>query len=150
MAPPINIAFVGAGFMGQVAHLRNFVQIPGCKVVALAERRPHLRSLVAQHYHIPRSHETHRELLEDDEVEAVVAILPHAVNDQVACELLRAGKHLLVEKPMAASLAAAERMVADAEAAGVQLMVGYMKRYDAGVLLAKQAGHQIQTAALRH
>jgi predicted dehydrogenase len=136
--PQTPIAFVGAGFMGQVAHLRSFTQIPDCQVVALAECRPRLRELVASRYHIPRTYETHRELLQDDRVEAVVAILPHTLNDQVACDLLRAGKHVLVEKPMAASLAAAERMAAAADAAGVQVMIGYMKRYDAGVLLARQ------------
>ena len=144
MSPPTSIAFVGAGFMGQVAHLRNFVRIPDCRVVALAERRPKLRALVAEHYHIPRTCETHQELLADDEVEAVVAILPHTLNDQVACDLLRAGKHVLLEKPMAASLAAAERMAAAAEQAGVQLMIGYMKRYDAGVELARQIIDQLR------
>lgn len=138
MPPEIKIGFVGAGFMGQVAHLRSFTQIPGCQVVALAECRPRLRELVAEHYHIARTYETHRDLLQDEEVEAVVAILPHVLNDQVACDLLRRGKHVLVEKPMAASLAAAERMADAADAAGVQLMIGYMKRQDAGVLLAKE------------
>jgi predicted dehydrogenase len=133
----MRVGFAGAGFMGQVAHLRNYVGLPGCEIVALAERRPKLRGQVAQRYGIPKTYESHEQLAADDEVEAVVAILPHALNDQVACDLLAAGKHVLTEKPMAASLAAGKRMANAAEASGKRLMIGYMKRYDAGVELAK-------------
>ncbi|MFQ6096946.1 MAG: Gfo/Idh/MocA family protein, partial [Armatimonadota bacterium] len=123
----MRVGFVGAGFMGQVAHIRNYVGLSGCEIVALAERRRLLREQVAGRYDIPRTYESHEQLAADEDVEGVVAVLPHALNDQVACDLLEAGKHVLTEKPMASSLAAASRMVEAADAAGKRLMIGYMK-----------------------
>ncbi len=134
----VKLGFVGCGFMGQLAHLPNFLAVPECQVVALAEKRPKLARLVAEKHHIPKVYESHSELAAGDEVQAVAAILPEGLNDQVACDLLRAGKHVFLEKPMARSVEAARRMVAAAEAGGALLMIGYMKRYDPGVEKARE------------
>lgn len=134
----VKLGFVGAGFMGQLAHLSNFVDVPDCEVVALAEIRDELRERVARKYGIPKTYKSHMELAQDDEIEAVVAILPYTANHKVALDLLNAGKHLLIEKPMTTSVRCAEEMVEAAEENGVRLMVGYMKRYDPGVEKAKE------------
>ncbi|KPJ61862.1 MAG: hypothetical protein AMS15_05615 [Planctomycetes bacterium DG_23] len=140
----VRLGFVGAGFMGQVAHLANYAQIPDCELVALAEKRPELRSLVAEHYNIPRQFESHREIAAEDDIDAVVSVLPYTLNKEVAITLLEAGKDVLIEKPMAQTLAEAEEMVEAAEKAGAKLMVGFMKRYDAGVELASQRLIELQ------
>ena len=76
-------------------------------------------------------------LARDPEVDAVVVSGHYSGQGEIAAELLAAGKHVLVEKPMATSVEQAERMLR-AEAAGdARLMVGYMKRYDAGYRLVK-------------
>jgi len=134
----VNLGFVGCGTMGQLAHLANFATLEGCRVVALAERRPRLRHLVAEKYRISRQYDTHADLLLDPDIEAVVSVTPHGLNDQIAPELLRAGKHVMTEKPMASSVAGAEKIVQAAEDGGAKMMVGYMKRYDAGVQMAKR------------
>ena len=133
----VKIGFAGVGFMGQVAHLRNYVRNPACEVVAIAEPRQELARRVAAKYGIEKIYKDHRELAEDPDVDAVVASQPHLMNGYIAIPLLKAGKHVFVEKPMAGSVAEAEAMVAAASAAGVKLMVGFMKRYDTGVNLAK-------------
>jgi predicted dehydrogenase len=135
--PPVKLGFAGVGFMGQVAHLRNYVGRSDCQVVAIAEPRRELAQKVAAAFGIPRIYRNHRELAEDDEVQAVVASQPHLRNGHVGLPLLAAGKHLFVEKPMAGSLAEAEQMQAAADAAGVLIMVGLMKRYDTSVLAAQ-------------
>ena len=134
----VRIGFAGVGFMGQIAHLRNYVRIPECEVVAIAEPRQELARTVAAKYGIERIYKNHRELAEDPDVEAVVASQPHLMNGYIVIPLLKAGKHVFVEKPMAGSLAEAEEMVAAASNAGVKLMVGFMKRYDRGVNLSKE------------
>ncbi len=134
----VNLGFVGCGTMGQLAHLANFATLEGCRVVALAERRARLRHLVAEKYRISRQYDTHADLLLDPDIEAVVSVTPHGLNDQIAPELLRAGKHVMTEKPMASSVAGAEKIVQAAEDGGAKMMVGYMKRYDAGVQMAKR------------
>ena len=125
--------------MGQMAHLPNFSGMPEkCELVALADRRQELASRVAERYGIPRVYPSHKEVAKDREVEAVVSITGDAVNPAVSMDLLRAGKHVLIEKPMAAASADAENMALASEANGKWLMVAFMKRFDPGVELAKR------------
>lgn len=134
----LGVGMVGAGFIGQLAHLMNFVEVEDCQVVALAEYRPELRRRVAQRYGIPRTYADHRQLLEDPEVEAVVVVTPRPYTGPVVLDCLEAGKHVLSEKPMAGTVEQATRLVAAARKAGVQYVVGYMKRHDEGVQKARQ------------
>jgi predicted dehydrogenase len=135
---PVRIGFAGVGYMGQVAHLRNYVGRVDCQVVALAEPRPELARRVAAAFDIPKVYRDHHELAADPEVQAVVASQPHLRNGHVARPQLAAGKHVFVEKPLAGSLEEAETLQAAADATGVILMVGLMKRYDPSVLAARE------------
>ncbi len=137
MKPKVKIGIVGAGFVGQLAHLMNYVEIPDCAVVALAELRPELRKKVAQRYNIPRTYSTHLELLQDPEVEAVVVITRRPTLGPVAYDCLKAKKHVLTEKPMASTAEQAERLVATAKENGVQYVIGYERIHDEGVQKAK-------------
>ncbi len=138
MSAPVRVGVVGAGLMSQLAHLANYQQIPGCRLTALAELRPELRRRVAERYGIPRSYPSHRELLADAEVDAVVVVTPRRATGPVALECLEAGKHVLTEKPMASTVEQAERLVSAAQAHGVRYAVGYMRRHDEGVECAKR------------
>ena len=73
---PTGMGFVGAGYMGQLAHIGNYAALDGCNMVALAEPRDRLAREVAEEHGIERVYRDHRELAEDEEVEAVAAILP--------------------------------------------------------------------------
>jgi len=134
---PVKIAFAGVGYMGQVAHLRNYANREDCQIVAIAEPRPELARKVAQTYGIPKIYSSHVELVNDPEVQAVVASQPHLRNGHIAILLLRAGKHVFFFFPMAGSLAEAEAMQQAAEAGKALLMVGLMKRHDTAVLAAR-------------
>lgn len=135
---PVGIGIVGAGFIGQLAHLANYVEVNGCQIVALAELRPELRRRVCQRYAIPNAYPNHQELLKDPEVEAVVAVTPRPMTGPVALDCLAAGKHLMTEKPMAGTVEQAERLVETARAQGVLYALGYLKRHDKGIQMAKQ------------
>ena len=134
----LNVGMVGAGFIGQLAHLMNLTEIEQCRVVALAERRDELRAKVATRYEIPRAYRTHHELLRDPEVDAVVVVTPRAYSGPVTLDCLNAGKHVLCEKPMAGTHEQGCRLVEAARSRGVHYAVGYMKRHDAGVQAAKR------------
>jgi predicted dehydrogenase len=134
----LNVGMIGAGFMGQIAHLMNLVEIKDCRVVALAEFRPELRRQVADRHGIPRSYATHRELLKDPEVEAVIVVTPRQHTGPVALDCLNAGKHVLTEKPMASTFDQGKRLVDAARGKQINYAVGYMKRYDEGVQMAKR------------
>lgn len=133
----LKIGYVGCGFMAQKVHLPNLMAIPNCELVALAEIRPKLGALVRDHYRIPTLYPDHRALAADPKVEAVAVSAAFHVQGEIAKDLLRAGKHVFMEKPMAISVAQAQAILAAAKAGGARLMVGYMKRYDAGNELAK-------------
>ncbi|MEI6033588.1 MAG: Gfo/Idh/MocA family oxidoreductase [Verrucomicrobiae bacterium] len=136
--PPLNIGMIGAGFIGQLAHLMNYAEVPGCRVLAVAEYRPELRRKVAERYAIPHTYATHHELLGNPQIDAVIVVTPRAYTAPVVLDCLRAGKHVLSEKPMAGTAAQAQELVDCAAAKNLQYVVGYMKRHDEGVQLAKR------------
>jgi len=134
----IRLGMVGVGYVGQVGHLLNYLDLETCEVVAIADLRPDLRQTVQRHHNIPNAYETHHELLEHGDVDAVVAITrPYHVG-AIALDCLKAGKHVFTEKPMAVTVSQSELLVEAAETSGVNYAIGYMRRYDEGVLLAKR------------
>jgi predicted dehydrogenase len=129
---------VGAGMVGQLAHLANFAQIPGCQVTALAELRPRLGALAAERFGVPKVFPSHRDMLAADAVDAVVVVTRRPATGPVVLDALTAGKHVLSEKPMAHTVDQGRRLVEAARARQLTYSVGFMKRYDAGAARAKQ------------
>ncbi|MBC7287604.1 MAG: Gfo/Idh/MocA family oxidoreductase, partial [Armatimonadetes bacterium] len=72
------------------------------------------------------------------DVDAAVVIMREAWHPRVAIDLLAAGKHVFIEKPLAPSAVVGEEMVRASRDSGCLLMVGYMKRYDDGVRIARE------------
>jgi predicted dehydrogenase len=134
----VRIGIVGAGMVGQLAHLANFVQIPGCRVTALAELRPALGRLAADRFGVPQVFASHREMLAADAADAIVVVTRRPATGPVVLEALEAGKHVLSEKPMAHTAAQGRLLVEAARARGLVYAVGFMKRHDAGTVLAKR------------
>ena len=81
------------------------------------------------------------ELLADDAVHAVIVAVPDRLHLPLAAQALRAGKHVLVEKPLAGTAAEAEQTRRRRREVGLDLQVGAMKRYDPGVQHAAEAVH---------
>jgi len=134
----VRIGFVGAGNMGQCAHLRNYVTIPECEVVAIAELRQDLARKVATRYGIPRTYPTHSEMLAHEQPDAIVASQPFMRHGLLIPELLRAGVPVFIEKPLAGSVQAGEAIVEAERAGGTFVMVGYHKRSDPATMYVKQ------------
>jgi myo-inositol 2-dehydrogenase/D-chiro-inositol 1-dehydrogenase len=106
--------------------------LPSCRLLALAERRKLLRERVAAKYQITRIYEHHSALANDPDIDAVAVSADYAGQGEIAADLLRAGKHVFMEKPMAVSLRQAERILSAAKSTGARLMIAYMKRFDPG------------------
>src|SRR3990167_3087086 len=134
----LNIGMIGAGFIGQQAHIMNYAEIAHCKIVALAEYRPNLLHSVADKFKIERRYSNHHDLLFDSDVDAVVVVTPRAYIGPVVMDCLKAKKHVLSEKPMSSTVRQGELLVSETTANQVSYVVGYMKRYDDGVQSAKQ------------
>ncbi len=138
MVDKVRLAFLGCGWMGQRVHLPNFLKLENCEVVALCEVRERLGRAVAKRHGIPRYYRSHEELMDLEDVDAVVAITRDELHAPIAIDLLKSGKHVYIEKPMATKVEDAKDMVHAAEKAKRKLMVAYMKRYDEGCLKAKE------------
>jgi predicted dehydrogenase len=134
----IGIGFVGAGMVGQLAHIGNFVDLPGCRVRAIAELRPELGRRAAERFQVDRLYASHKELLADPEIDAVVVVTRRAATGPIVRDALQAGKHVLSEKPMAPTRALAQSLVDIAGAVKRKYAIGFMKRHDAGVQEAKK------------
>ncbi len=133
----VRIGMIGAGMVGQVAHLSNFTQNSDCEVVALAELRPELGKLVAAKFGVPKVYGSHADLLAKADVNAVVVVTRRAATGPIVLDALKAGKHVLSEKPMAHTIDQGETLVRAAAARGLCYAIGYMKRHDAGTEDAK-------------
>jgi predicted dehydrogenase len=101
---------------------------PNCRVVAIASRDPGQARDAAAGLGIPHAHGSYEALLADPEVDAVYIPLPNHLHAEWTIAAVRAGKHVLCEKPLALTSTDAQSMVAAAEAAGVLLMEAFMYR----------------------
>lgn len=128
MAEKIGIAQVGVGYWGKNL-LRNFAALPNAELVMVCDQRPHVLTTVFEQY--PQAYTTTRyaDILESSAVDAVVIATETPLHFEMAEAALLAGKHVFVEKPMAQTVAEAERLVELAEANDLRLMVGHLLMY---------------------
>lgn len=154
MAQPVRIGFVGVGGMGQCAHLRNYVTVPDCQVVAIAEVRTGLARRVAERYGIPKVYSDYREMLANEKLDGIVSAQPFTRHGTILPELLSAGIPLFTEKPIAGSVEVGERVVEAARKSGTWHMVGYHKRSDPATMYAKETMDRLkktdEVGALRY
>src|SRR5262249_4401464 len=124
---PVALGYVGCGFMAQKVHLPNIVGLDEVNLLAIAEPRSDILASVARRSSVDRVYAPHHDLAADPAIEAVMISGHYSGQGEIAIDCLKAGKHVLVEKPMATSLEQADRILA-AEAgneAGARLMVAY-------------------------
>ncbi len=133
----VKIGFVGVGAMGQCAHLRNYVTVPDCEVVAIAEVREGLGKRVAEKYGVPRVYRDHEELLANEELDGIVASQPFTRHGTLVPQLLKAGVPVFTEKPLAGAPEQGERIVEALASSGTWHMLGYHKRSDPATMYAK-------------
>ncbi len=129
---------IGLGWFGEV-HADTLASMPGIELAALCTRRPDRLQEIADRYGVPRRYTDYRQLLADPKVD-VLSVVTH-VDDhrQIAVDALRAGKHVLLEKPMAPNVGECDEILAAAREARGLFMVGHICRFDPRVVLAKQA-----------
>lgn len=133
----INIGFIGAGFISQVAHIPNYIDNDLCDVVALAELRPSLGHKVCERWNIPSFYENHHDLLNESSIDAVVAVVRRHHTAPIALDVLQSNKHLFTEKPFAQTFSIASKLVSEASSRKLIYGVGFMRRYDDAVQRAK-------------
>src|SRR5215218_3482807 len=131
------VGVAGLGYWGPNL-ARNFAAIPGCELAWLCDGDPAALERVGAAIPTARRTRELADLLDDETLDAVVLATPVPTHATLAEEVLRAGKHCFVEKPLAQSVGEAERAVDAARTAGRTLMVGHLLEYHPGVAKLKE------------
>lgn len=151
----INIGIIGAGAIARHAFLPGFAEpdsvkarmampdwfhngCPDARVVAIASRTRAQADALAQEFDIPRVYDDWRGMVRDDELDAVCVTTPNDLHHAMTVAACRAGKHVLVEKPMALNMTHAREMVDAARENNVLLMVHQNQRFFPVHEIAKQ------------
>jgi len=129
---PVGIAVVGAGYWGPNL-VRNALQSPATRLIAVVDRDLARAEKVAGSFSGVRATDDLAAVLADPDVEAVAIATPAATHLGVAMQAIEAGKHVLVEKPLAASYAEGLELVQAAERRGVVLMCDHTYCYTPAV-----------------
>lgn len=132
-----NVAVIGAGAIG-VDHIASFQQHPAATVAMLAEVSPERGREAQERFDIPELVADYMEVLARDNIDIVSIALPNHLHAAVALAALRAGKHVMLDKPMATNARDAARLVAESKRRGRMLMVGQNMRFTQEVQTAKE------------
>lgn len=123
----LGIGIIGGGRICG-AHAAAAAALPETRLAAIAEVDDARRAVVTEKWGCP-GYADYRELLQSPEVDAVVIALPHWLHREVAVACLEAGKHLLVEKPLAMTVEECDAILEAAQRTGRTLSVAHMHRY---------------------
>lgn len=136
---PVGIGVIGCGHFTQSVILPVFGRLPDTRVVALADPVAAARESAASLAPRASLYDDPAALLRDAQVEGVVVAAPTGHHAELAIQVLDAGRHLYLEKPIATSLDEAGRVIESWRAAGTVGMVGFNYRWHPGYLAIRQA-----------
>ena len=126
MNKQIRTGVIGVGNMGQ-HHARIYASLPGSTLIGVADTNATRAEAIASRYDV-RPFSDYQRLL--DEVEAVTVAAPTTLHHQIGMECLRRGVHILMEKPLAASVVDAHALDDLAVPSGLVLQVGHVERFN--------------------
>jgi predicted dehydrogenase len=136
MPDPLRIAVVGLGYWGPNL-VRNIHEVPGVEAAAVCDLREDALESIARRYPAVTTTTRYEDVLADPRIDAVAIVTPVSTHYALAAAALAAGKHVFVEKPLAASLQEATALVELADAAGLVLMPGHTFLYSPPVQMIR-------------
>ncbi|MEW6358768.1 MAG: Gfo/Idh/MocA family oxidoreductase [Planctomycetota bacterium] len=134
---PIRIGVIGSGGIFRNLHVPYLEQTKLAKVVAVADMNEESAKEMAQKFGA-EAYTDYRELLDCKDVDAVEICTHPRPHCKMAVAAAKAGKHILLEKPMCRTVAEAEKMIAAAKKAKVRLQVAYMMRFNPNLMKLKE------------
>ena len=133
----INVGVIGCGKISQVRHLPEYADHPDAKIYGLYDLNRVRTEELAKKYDA-KAYDSVEDMLADPAIQAVSVCVANHAHAQITVAALKAGKHVLCEKPMATTLAECEEMVAAAKETGKFLMIGHNQRLARAHVVAKQ------------
>ena len=132
----LGVGILGAGFFGAY-HARAVAVTKGARVTAVcAEEMPMAEAFAAEHG--GKAYGDWRRLLDDRDVDAVAITAPHQLHGELAVTALKAGKHVLLEKPMALTVSECDAIIAAANDSRAKLIVGQIMHFALPCLVARE------------
>lgn len=125
----IRVGSIGLGGMG-MHQARTFDQVSGCRLAAGADLSADMRARFAEKFPDAKVYDTPQELLAAPDIDAVIIAVPTGYHQPVASAALEARKPVLVEKPMARTVAQCRQLIEDSEKYDTLLMVAHCRRFD--------------------
>ena len=129
----LGLALLGTGRIAESAFVPAVKAAAGADLVAVLSRDATRGAEFARQHGIANSYDDFDALLRDPAVEGVIVATPDAMHEAQVIAAAQAGKHILCEKPMTATLAGCERMAAAVRASGVTFAMGYNNRFNTGL-----------------
>lgn len=143
-ADVIRVGVLGTGAITQIVHLPILTEREDVRVLAVSDSDRRKAETIAGRFGVPRVH-SDREMLDDDELHALVVSTPNHLHKDQAIAALEAGKHALVERPLAFTGRGVQEVLEVAERTGRKVAVGMSHRYrpDVGALRSFVAGGEL-------
>lgn len=120
-----RIGLIGAGWWSTDYHLPGLLSHPHAACAAICDRDPARLKAAAQAYNIAVTYTDHREMLAKEELDGAIVVTPHKTHAEIARDVLEAGLHLLLEKPMTLYARDARELVELARAREREIVIGY-------------------------
>ena len=127
MEKKVRIGIIGCGAIGSV-HADAYAKVPNAELVALCDILPDRLKEKAERHNVAKTYATHQELLADPEIDAVSICVPNKSHAPIAIDALRAGKHVMLEKPMTLNAKMAQEILDARDASGKLLQMGMVWR----------------------
>jgi len=132
----MKVAVIGVGSMGK-NHARVYSELPEADLVAVTDVDQKMVTATAEKHGV-RAYTNYREMLKKEKPDAVSVVVPIAMHEEVGMAALNAGAHVLMEKPIAATVEEGRRLIEKACAVKRQLMVGHIVRFNPAMQVLKQ------------
>ena len=133
----LGVAVIGTGQWGK-NHARVYKELPSTELIAICDVNAERAKAIAAQYGV-KAYSNSTQMLKNKDIEAVNVCTWSTILAKEALKALRAGKHVLVEKPMAPNTQQAEKLVQTAEENGLHLTVGFLMRFIPGLQHIRQS-----------
>jgi predicted dehydrogenase len=132
----MRVAVIGVGSMGR-NHARVYSELAEAELVAVSDVDAKRAQAAAEKFGV-RAYTDYCALLREEKPDAVSIAVPTAMHEEVGMAALEAGAHVLMEKPIAATVEEGQRLIAKSQSVGRQLMVGHIVRFNPAIQALKQ------------
>jgi UDP-N-acetyl-2-amino-2-deoxyglucuronate dehydrogenase len=136
MAETLRFGIVGCGVIGPV-HAEAIASLPDARLVSVVDINPQQAQKLANRYGA-RSYTQLQHMLDSEPVDVVIICTPSGLHGELACQVMRSGRHVIVEKPMEITREAIDEMLRVQQATGVKLAVISQHRFDPASLQAHE------------